>query len=374
MNSLKIMKNKVKDILKSKNFDVENLIYLLKSEGDEMNELFRESARIKHQYSGNKVYYRGLIEFSNICDKNCFYCGIRRANKKVERYNLTDREILDAAQYAFDNNYGSIVLQSGELSNVRFTSRITSLLKEIKKLSDNKLGITLSVGEQTEEVYREWYEAGAHRYLLRIEASNPSLYNRLHPDDKLHSYNNRLECLNLLQKIGYQTGTGVMIGLPFQTYEDLAGDLLFMHDFDIDMVGMGPYIEHANTPLIKYKSELLPLETRFELSLKMIAVLRLIMKDINIAASTALQAIDPMGREKAVRIGANVIMPNITPGIYRDSYNLYENKPLSTDANDDCTECLESRLKMIGAEPGYGEWGDAKHYYVRHRIKDKRQK
>lgn len=367
------MKNKVKDILKGRKFDVENLIYLLKSEGDEMNELFRESARIKHQYSGNRVYYRGLIEFSNICDKNCFYCGIRRANKNVERYNLADREILDAAQYAFDNNYGSIVLQSGELSNVRFTSRITSLLKEIKKLSDKKLGITLSVGEQTEEVYREWYEAGAHRYLLRIEASNPSLYKRLHPDDELHSYNNRLDCLNLLQKIGYQTGTGVMIGLPFQTYEDLAGDLLFMHDFDIDMVGMGPYIEHANTPLIKYQSELLPLEARFELSLKMIAVLRLLMKDINIAASTALQAIDPMGREKAVKIGANVIMPNITPGIYRDSYNLYENKPLSTDANDDCIECLEARLKMVGAEPGYGEWGDAQHYY-RRTAKGKRQK
>jgi biotin synthase len=373
VNLLKVMKSKVKDILGEKKFDVDKIVYLLQSGDDEMNELFKESSRIKHEYSGNKVYYRGLIEFSNICDKNCFYCGIRRDNKKVERYNLTDKEILDAAQYAFENNYGSIVLQSGERSNSRFISRITELLKEIKKLSGGNLGITLSVGEQTEEVYREWFEAGAHRYLLRIEASNPSLYTKLHPADDLHSYNRRLNCLYLLQKIGYQTGTGVMIGLPFQTYEDLAGDLLFMHNFDIDMVGMGPYIEHANTPLIEYKSELLNIRARFDLSLKMIAVLRILMKDINIAASTALQAIDPMGREKAVRIGANVIMPNITPGIYRDNYNLYENKPLTTDADNECKECLEARLKMVDAEPGYGEWGDAKHYF-RRKTKGQRQK
>ncbi len=359
------MKSKVKDILKGNKFDVENLIYLLKSEGDEMDELFRESARVKHEYSGNKVYYRGLIEFSNICDKNCFYCGIRRDNNMVKRYNLTDREILDTAKYAFNKNYGSVVLQSGELSNSRFTSRMTNLLEEIKKLSDGKLGITLSVGEQTEEVYCEWFKAGAHRYLLRIETSNPSLYARLHPNDELHSHSQRLNCLYSLQNVGYQTGTGVMIGLPFQTYEDLVGDLIFMNEFDIDMVGMGPYIEHANTPFIKYQSELLPIKDRFVLSLKMIAILRVLMKDINIAASTALQAIDPMGREKAVKIGANVIMPNITPGIYRDSYNLYENKPLSKQADDDCMRCLETRLKMVGAEPGYGEWGDAKHYFLR---------
>jgi len=359
------MNNRVTDILKGNKFGIEEIETLLKAEGEDRAILFKESARIKHEHSGNKVYYRGLIEFSNICDKNCYYCGIRRDNKKVERYNLTDKEILDAALYAFENSYGSIVLQSGELSNSSFTSRITSLLTEIKKLSDGKLGITISLGEQTEEVYREWFDAGAHRYLLRIEASNPALYAKLHPDDELHNYHRRLECLNLLQKIGYQTGTGVMIGLPFQTYEDLAGDLLFMKNFDIDMVGMGPYIEHANTPLIEYKSELLPIEVRFDLSLKMIAVLRVLMKDINIAASTALQAIDPMGREKAVKIGANVIMPNITPGIYRDSYNLYENKPCTIDADDDCKECLDARLKMVDAEPGYGEWGDAEHYYKR---------
>ena len=359
------MKSTVTDILKGKVFGVEEIIYLLKSDGENMNALFRESAIIKHKYSGNKVYLRGLIEFSNICGKNCYYCGIRRDNEQVERYNLSDKEIVDAATYAYKNNFGSIVLQSGELTSSQFTARITGLLKKIKKLSDGNLGITLSVGEQAEEVYSEWYVAGAHRYLLRIEASNPDLYLKLHPDDKLHNYLNRLNCLHVLQKIGYQTGTGVMIGLPFQTYEDLAADLLFMKNFDIDMVGMGPYIEHANTPLIQHKNELLPIKARFELSLKMIAVLRILMRDINIAASTALQAIDPMGREKAVRIGANVIMPNITPGIYRDNYNLYENKPGTNDTDYDCTECLKTRLELVGAEPGYSEWGDSSHYFKR---------
>ncbi|MBS0011944.1 MAG: [FeFe] hydrogenase H-cluster radical SAM maturase HydE [Bacteroidales bacterium] len=366
------MGGSVKEILQKKNFTRDDIVALLKSEEGDKDELFRESARLKHASSGNKVYYRGLIEFSNICEKNCFYCGIRRGNNKVKRYMLTDGEILDAARYAFENNYGSVVLQSGELSGSAFTSRISSLLKEIKNLSDGKLGITISLGEQTEEVYREWFEAGAHRYLLRIEASNPGLYAKLHPEDKLHNFRNRLKCLHLLKEIGYQTGTGVMIGLPFQTYEDLADDLIFMKDFDIDMVGMGPYIEHANTPLVKYKNQLLPLKTRFDLSLKMIAVLRVMMHDINIAAATALQAIDRMGREKAVRIGANVIMPNITPGMYRNSYNLYENKPCTDESADDCTECLEKRLSMVDAEPAYGEWGDSKHFFERQKIKDKK--
>ncbi|MEA1887192.1 MAG: [FeFe] hydrogenase H-cluster radical SAM maturase HydE [Bacteroidota bacterium] len=359
------MKNRVSKILKSDKFGTEELVSLLKAKGTDRSDLFNESARIKQEYVGKKVYFRGLIEISNICDKNCYYCGIRRDNKEVKRYNLSDKEILDTAVRAYKNNYGSIVLQSGELSNSHFTGRITRLLKEIKKLSGGKLGITISLGEQTEEVYREWFEAGAHRYLLRIEASNPELYAKLHPADNLHNYHQRMECLSILQKLGYQTGTGVMIGLPFQTYEDLAGDLLFMKNFDIDMVGMGSYIEHSNTPLIQYKSELLPLEKRFDLSLKMIAVLRILMNDINIAASTALQAIDPLGREKAVKIGANVIMPNITPGQYRDSYNLYENKPLTINSDEDCKAYLESRLKIVDAEPAYDEWGDPKHYFER---------
>ncbi len=227
-----------------------------------------------------------------------------------------------------------------------------------------QLGVTISLGEQKDDVYREWFDAGAHRYLLRIEASDNELYRKLHPS-AMHSFERRLKCLRSLQSIGYQTGTGVMIGLPFQTLENLADDLLFMKDFDIDMVGMGPYIEHANTPLAAHSSTLLPLSERFDLSLKMIAVLRILMKDINIAAATALQAIDPLGREKAIKIGANIIMPNITPGVYRDNYALYENKPCTDDAAEDCKSCLEARLHLADADIGYNEWGDSKHYFKR---------
>ena len=355
----------ITEIARKDNLSKEDIILLLDAKGDDMTELLRESARVKQQHVGNKVYYRGLIEFSNICAKNCYYCGIRKGNREVERYNLTDEEIIAAAKFAYDSNYGSIALQSGELESDQFTSRVSGLLRKIKKMTDGKLGITISLGEQTGEVFREWFSAGAHRYLLRIETSNRELYKKMHPDDDLHRFDRRAECLKELQQAGYQTGTGVMIGLPFQTTADLADDILFIRDMDIDMVGMGPYIEHADTPLTKYRDQLLPIGERFDLSLRMIAVLRLVMKDINIAAATALQAIDPLGREKGVRIGANVIMPNITPGMYRNSYNLYENKPCSDEAAEDCKGCLEAKLAMADIDIGYGEWGDSKHYYLR---------
>jgi len=256
------------------------------------------------------------------------------------------------------NKYGSLVLQSGERSDSRFVERINKLLHEIKKLSNGELGITISLGEQTRETYKEWFKAGAHRYLLRIESSDEELYYKIHPRDDKHSFQTRINCLYSLKELGYQTGTGVMIGLPFQNYDHLAKDLLFMKEFDVDMVGMGPYIEHHDTPLYRYRDLLWPLQRRFEVALNMIASLRILMPDINIAAATALQAIDPMGREKALKCGANVIMPNITPSVNR----LYENKPCTDEGADECTHCLEARISMAGREIGYGEWGDSKHY------------
>jgi biotin synthase len=238
-------------------------------------------------------------------------------------------------------------------------------LHKIKELSCGELGVTLSVGEHEPEVYKRWYDAGAHRYLLRVESTSQALYNKIHPNDSKHNFKRRIECLKSLQDIGYQTGTGVMIGLPFQTMDDLAGDLLFMKEFNIDMCGMGPYIEHADTPLIEHSENLLPLKERFDLTLKMIAIIRIMMKDINIVAATALQAIDPIGREKAVKIGANILMPNITPGKYRDSYKLYDNKPCTDDSAEDCQSCLEARVSLADAEVIYGEWGDSKHYFER---------
>jgi biotin synthase len=352
----------VTSILDNEDFTKENLIKLLKAEKEDRTELFTRSAKIKEQYIGNKVHFRGLIEFSNICSKNCFYCGIRAGNSKVHRYILTDEEVLSAARFAWENKYGSIVLQSGEVDTPPFVDRIDNLLKEIKKMSNGELGITLSLGEQSEETYKRWYDSGAHRYLIRIETSNRELYSKLHPQNAKHDYDARLKALNTIKKIGYQAGTGVMIGLPFQTLEDLADDLLFMRDFDIDMCGMGPYIEHQETPLYEHRHTLLPLEERFDLALKMIAILRIMMKDINMASTTALQAIDKIGREKAIRIGANIIMPNITPGKYRDNYLLYENKPCTDEEIEDCKTCLEARIHISGAEIGYGEWGDSGHF------------
>ncbi len=207
------------------------LYLLLESEGEDRTLLFKKSAEIKEKYIGNKVWFRGLIEFSNICGKDCLYCGIRKGNKNLIRYNLSDDEILAAARFAYKNRYGSIALQSGELESRFVTDRIENLLHRIKELSNGELGVTLSVGEQEPEVYRRWFEAGAHRYLLRVESTNQTLYNKIHPNDSKHDFNRRLDCLKSLQDIGYQTGTGVMIGLPFQTMDDLAGDLLFMKEF-----------------------------------------------------------------------------------------------------------------------------------------------
>lgn len=353
---------KLKQLLDQKEFTKEEIVSLLMLEGEYAQELFKKSAEVKRVHVRDKVYFRGLIEFSNICSKNCYYCGIRKANRKADRYNLTDDEIVGAARFAHESRYGSIVLQSGELISKKFEQRITRLLDKIHKATGNQLRITLSCGEQSKETYKKWFEHGATRYLLRIETTNRDLYYKLHPNDELHSYERRLECLGYLKETGYQTGTGVMIGLPYQTCGDLADDLLWMKAFDVDMVGMGPYLEHADTPLFELRHLLMPAQQRFDLALKMIAVLRILMKDINIAAATALQAIDKIGREKAVKIGANIIMPNITPCSYRDQYKLYENKPCTTENPEDCKTCLEMRIKLAANEIAYDEWGDSKHW------------
>jgi biotin synthase len=253
-------------ILQKVDLDNHDIIELLSLGKEEAKVLFEASHRVKLREVGNLVYFRGLIELSNVCVKDCFYCGIRHSNSKVEHYGLSDSDVLHAARFAWENRYGSVVIQAGELSSEAYVKRITRLIGEIKELSHGQLGITLSLGEQNEAVYRQWFNAGAHRYLLRIETTNRSLYGQLHPAN--HSFQKRLDCLNVLKDIGYQVGTGVMIGLPFQTVDDLADDLLFMKHFDVDMVGMGPYIEHADTPLYEHRHVLWPLQQRFDMSLK----------------------------------------------------------------------------------------------------------
>ncbi len=343
--------------------------YLLSSfvgaKDDEAKLLHEFANKIKQERLGEYVYFRGLTEFSNKCSKNCYYCGIRAGNKNVDRYDLSDIDILDAVRFAHENKYGSVVLQAGERSDKPFVDRVDKLLRKIKQITNNEVGITISLGEQKYETFQRWFESGAHRYLLRIESSNKKLYYKIHPENEKHSFEKRLQSLYDLKDIGYQTGTGVMIGLPFQTRQDLVEDLLFMRRFGIDMVGMGPYIEHQDTPLYKYRDQLMPQKERFLMTLNMISLLRIIMPDINMASATALQAIDPMGREKALKAGANVIMPNVTPGMYRNSYKLYENKPCTDEEAADCVSCLEMRIGLTGNKVGYGEWGDSRHFYNR---------
>jgi biotin synthase len=363
--------NPVEAILQKDEFSRDDLIILLSSGIEERNLIYSKAAEIKQKYVGNKVYFRGLVEFSNICNKNCYYCGIRAKNLNVERYMVEEEEVINAARYAYESGYASMVLQSGERNDRRFVEMISSLLDKINKVTDNKMGITLSLGEQTEETYRKWMELGARRYLLRIESSNRDLYHKIHPVDATHDYDSRLNCLKTLKKLGYQVGTGVMIGLPFQTVENLADDLLFFKEFDIDMCGMGPYIEHEDTPLWEYRDQLLPKEERFNLSLKMVALLRIMMKDINIAATTAMQTLDKMGREKAIKVGANIIMPNLTPVKYRESYLLYEDKPCIDEEASECKNCLEARIHIAGAEIGYNEWGDSIHYKNKNQADEK---
>lgn len=355
----------IDELLNKDVFSKDELVFLLNAKGDDLKKLFAKSAYVKETNVGRISYLRGLIEFSNICSKNCLYCGIRKDNKLLQRYNLSDEEIIEAAKFAYKSNYASIVLQSGELESKSFINRVDFLLKSIMEETESNIGITLSCGEQSYETYKRWFNSGARRYLLRIESSNKDLYYKIHPNNKLHNFDRRIQCLQDMKKVGYQVGTGVMIGLPFQSIDDLANDLLFMKEIDIDMCGMGPYIEHQDTPLFQYRNELLPLKERFELTLKMIALLRIMMKDINIAASTAMQSIDKMGREKALKIGANVIMPNITPGMYRDFYKLYENKPCTDEQAEDCMNCMEVRISLAGDEIGYNQYGDSLHYKKR---------
>ena len=353
------------------------LKWLNEKDPSKLEELFREARACAIRYVGPKVYFRGLIEFSNHCVKDCYYCGIRKSNAKVTRFSMNDREILECAMAAHEMDYGSIVLQSGERREAAYVAFIEEILHKIKAATSGKLGITLSLGEQSAETYARWFKAGAHRYLLRIETSNPGLYQRLHPKD--HSFEARRQCLRTLRKIGYQVGTGVMIGLPFQTHENLANDIQFFKDENVDMIGMGPYVPHGDTPLgrdlgstgqVDHQPGRLNngSEENLRLGLVMIALTRLVLQDVNIAAATALQALDPSGREKGVEAGANIIMPNITPTDYRKFYQLYNNKPCLDENARQCRSCLERRILAAGAEVGYGQWGDSPHALKKKKV------
>ena len=336
------------------------LVYLLSRESpQELDAIFAAAYALKIKCCGKGVSVRGLVEAGNICAKDCLYCGIRRSNAAVDRYSLAADEIVAAAEESKSLGYASLVIQSGEVESESHTLFIEDVLKRIAHLD---LGVTLSLGEQTEDVYARWRKAGATRYLLRIETSNPTLYSKIHPASC--SWRRRVECLHALRRTGYQVGTGVMCGLPGQTVEDLAADIRFYGDMDVDMIGMGPYIPHPDTPLAQVAPSV-PDEERLTLGLKMIAAARLYLHDVNIAAATALQALAHDGRERGVMAGANVLMPNVTDGKYRRNYRLYANKPCLDETAALCRGCLDRRLATIGESLLYGKRGDSPHYHRR---------
>ncbi|MDR1612183.1 MAG: [FeFe] hydrogenase H-cluster radical SAM maturase HydE [Planctomycetota bacterium] len=326
--------------------------------------LFRSAYAVKCAHSGKNVSLRGLIEMGNVCAKNCLYCGIRRDNAKVERFSIAGDQVVRMAEWAYRERYGSVVIQSGEVESDEHTEFVAAIVRKIAAFSGGELSVTLSLGEQRGEVYRYWREAGARRYLLRIETSSPELYRSLHPSD--HSFRRRLECLRALRELGYQVGSGVMSGLPGQSVGQLANDLLFFRDLDIDMIGMGPFVPHPDTPLgagTPLSAELRSRQLR--IGLKMIAVARLYLHDVNIAATTVLQALAPDGRERGLLAGANVLMPNITDAEYREKYRLYPDKPCIDENAGQCRGCLSLRVAGIGEAILWGQSGDSPHYLRR---------
>jgi len=333
-----------------------NTLDLLRTDTEKLR---KKAYAVMKEAVGEKIYYRGLLEFSNICARDCSYCGIRKSNKSITRFRLGKEEIMNAALWCAGEGYGSLVLQSGERSDRHFVRFVDDVVRAIKKESVSEelprgLGITLSCGEQSRETYQTWFNAGAHRYLLRIETTDPVLFSKIHPASI--SLQRRKACLVDLKDIGYQVGTGVMIGLPGQSVEDLARDIDFFREYDVDMIGMGPYIPHRDTPMRDSKAG------SIELSLKMVSAVRISMRNINIAATSALQAIDPMGRERALDFGANIIMPLVTPTRVRKHYRLYDGKPCANEQAADCSLCLSKRIKGTGREIGFNEWGDSKHW------------
>jgi len=357
--------SRLDEILARARPDPDDLAVLLGADAPaEQAQLQAAAYAVKVREVGPVVYFRGLFELSNLCTKDCLYCGIRRSNHKVERYSIPVGEILSGAQWAHEQGYGSVVLQSGERSDPAFVELVTELVTRIRALSHDELAITLSVGEQSEVTFRTWFAAGAERYLLRIETSDPDLYRRLHPAD--HSWERRRDCLRLLHSIGYQLGSGVMIGLPGQSAEQLARDILFFEQEQVVMIGMGPFIPHADTPMRDaIRNFAWKRHAQLALALRMIAATRLYLPDVNIAAATALQTLAPDGREQGLMAGANVIMPNLTDPKYRSSYQLYDGKPCLDESATQCRGCLEARIASLGETIGFGRRGDSRRFVER---------
>ena len=315
-------------------FNREEIIKILKD--DTKNDwLFNLADKIRKDNVGDEVHLRGLIEFSNICKCSCKYCGLRSPNKEIKRYRILKDEIIEYVKHAVNLGYKTIVLQSGE-DEYFTTEKMVEIIKAIKKFD---VALTLSIGERSFEDYKAFKQAGADRYLIRIETTDKELYKKLHPN---MDFNNRLRCLQDLKTLGYEVGTGCLVGLPEQTIESLADDILFFKEIGADMVGIGPFIPHPNTPLKDEKTG------SFTLALKVMALTRILLPDINIPATTAMETLNPNGRILALQSGANVVMPNVTSTEYRAKYEIYPNKICINDNPDKCRGCIEGKIKSIG--------------------------
>ena len=335
------MDSAVSEILSSpeglEKLEKEEITRLLLSEGADRDLLFSCADRIRELHVGNDVHLRGIIEFSNYCMKNCFYCGLRRDNRALERYRMTLDEIVEAARIGVEAGLKTIVLQSGE--DPFFTGDMLARL--IARLKDaHDVAVTMSVGDRTEEEYALMRKAGADRYLLKHETADPELFSRLRPGTTLDG---RIRRLTWLKELGFQVGSGGMIGLPWQTVDTLADDILLLKRLDVEMAGFGPFIPHGDTPLAACKGG------SVDMTLKTLAVARIVLPFTHFPATTALASIDPEGRQRALKCGANVVMPNMTPVRYKKLYEIYPNKICITEEGPaQCLPCITGIIRQSG--------------------------
>lgn len=300
--------------------------------------LFEKARKWQHHYYGYRIFTRGLIEFTNYCKNDCYYCGIRRSNRNAERYRLTKEQIMECCQIGYGLGFRTFVLQGGE--DGWFTQEKLEEIVRAMKEGYPDCALTLSIGERSKESYQRLFEAGADRYLLRHETADETHYGSLHPSEL--SARHRKQCLRDLKEIGYQTGTGFMVGSPGQTAEHLAEDLLFIRELEPHMAGIGPFVPHHDTPFAQ------EMGGTVELTLFLIGLLRVMLPKLLLPATTALGTIDPKGREKGILAGANVLMPNLSPISVRKKYELYDNKICTGEEAAECQECLSRRIESIG--------------------------
>ncbi len=341
--------DRIRILQDTRTLDPEEMRRLLEHMTDEEEQFLFECAReVSKKHYGKAVFLRGLIEFSSWCRNDCYYCGLRHSNRKAERYRLSKEQILTCADKGYELGFRTIVLQSGEDPFFR-DEDICSIVSGIKDAHPD-CAVTLSIGEKSRESYQRYYDAGADRYLLRHETSNLQHYRFLHPEPL--TIENRKRCLKDLREIGFQTGCGIMVGSPGQTMDHILEDLYFMAQFRPHMVGIGPFIPHKDTPFAGEKSGTV------SDTLHLLAVIRLMLPDVLLPATTALGTIDPLGREKGILAGANVIMPNLSPGDVRDKYLLYDGKICTGDEAAECRMCMERRMERIGyhIDSGRGDW------------------